>query len=84
VLAVAWTIQSQNGDALLLRVNDPVFRDAGSGVFATFDVKVAQAVFFPFADNLHDKIGPLGLFTKILEAAGPQKHDIRLAILSWP
>jgi hypothetical protein len=70
----------EDGDALLLWVDDPVFRDAGFGVVTAFFDVIAFAAFPILADNLYYKISaiPSPLVAAMIVFSF-HEDDIRLA-----
>ena len=72
-------VELEHGNALLLRINDPVFNDLGFRVLSAFRHEITFEILFPFANNLHDKVGASRVPTKIADPFRTKINDVRFS-----
>ena len=77
---VGFTAQGQDPDEFGIRLDDPVFGNAGRGILAGFDDQITLAILGVSANHFHDKVCPNPV---LLQTSGlvffPRVHDIRFA-----
>ena len=67
--AVLVFVEDQHADRFRLRVNDPVFGNAGLGVLAPLRLQVPGPVLFVIADDFDYQVSAFGLSMRIRDAA---------------
>src|SRR5687767_5958857 len=80
---ILFGFQSQYRNSLLLRIDDPVFRNAAASIVGPFIHQVASSILLLATDNFHHEVGPLPEFVvHTIRVLVQHENHVRFANLS--